>query len=258
MKLQNLTKLKERIDQQRPLANDIMRTIAQKFREEWTYHTNGIEGNTMTLQETSFFLREGLTAKGKTLREHFEVINHGEAIDYLQDAIHERDLSERLIKDFHAMLFEGVKSWSPGLEIVPGSYKLQDNYVLTPSGEVHYYTPAIQVPLKMDELLEWLTDSSLKLHPVQLAADFHHRFVAIHPFQYGNGRVGRICMNFILMKAGYPPANIRKEERLDYYQALEQTDNGNNEPLRELILSEVERSLLIMEEAIERHLNNGS
>ena len=258
MNIKNVTELKERIDHQRPLANDIMITIAQKFREEWTYHTNGIEGNTMTLQETSFFLREGLTAKGKTLREHFEVINHGEAIDYLQDAIRERDLSEGLIKSFHAMLFEGVKSWSPGLGIVPGAYKSQDNHVLTPSGEIHYYTPAVQVPLKMEKLLEWFTVSLQTVHPIRLAADFHHRFVAIHPFQDGNGRVGRLCMNFILMKAGYPPAIIRKEERLDYYLALEQADKGNKEPFFELIVAEVERSLLIMEESIERHLKNGS
>jgi len=258
MRIKNVTALKEQIKHQRPLASDIMSTLAQKFREEWTYHTNGIEGNTMTLQETSFFLREGLTVKGKTLREHFEVINHGEAIDYLQDAIRERDLSEGLIKDFHAMLFEGVKSWSPGLRIVPGAYKVQDNHVLTPSGEIHYYTPAVQVPLEMEKLLEWLTVSLPTVHPIRLAADFHHRFVAIHPFQDGNGRVGRICMNFILMKAGYPPAIIRKEERLDYYLALEQADKGNNEPFFELILSEVERSLLLMEESIERHLNNGS
>lgn len=258
MKLKDITELKERIDLQRPLATDIMRTLAQKFREEWTYHTNGIEGNTMTLQETSFFLREGLTAKGKTLREHFEVINHGEAIDYLQDAIRERELSEALIKDFHAMLFEGVKSWSPRLGIIPGAYKLQDNHVLTPTGDIHYYTPAVQVQLKMEELLEWLMASLTTVHPIQLAADFHHRFVAIHPFQDGNGRTGRICMNFILMKAGYPPAIIRKEERLDYYLALEQADKGNNEPLRELILSEVERSLVIMELSIKKHLDTNS
>lgn len=258
MRIKNVTALKEQIDHQRPLVSDIMSTLAQKFREEWTYHTNGIEGNTMTLQETSFILREGLTAKGKTLREHFEVINHGEAIDYLQGAIRERDLSEGLIKDVHAMLFEGVKSWAPGLRIVPGAYKVQDNHVLTPSREIHYYTPAVQVPLEMEKLLEWLTVSLPTVHPIRLAGDFHHRFVAIHPFQDGNGRVGRICMNFILMKAGYPPAIIRKEERLDYILALEQVDKGNNEPFFELILSEVERSLLLMEESIERHINNGS
>jgi len=258
LRIKYLTQLKDRIDLQRLLAEDIMITSAQKFREEWTYHTNGIEGNMMTLQETSILLREGLTAKGKTLREHFEVINHGEAIDYLQDSILERDLSESLIKDFHAILFEGVKYWSPGLGIVPGAYKVQDNHVLTPSGEIHYYTPAVQVPLKMEVLMEWFTVSLQTVHPILLAADFHHRFVAIHPFQDGNGRVGRLCMNFILMKAGYPPAIIRKEERLDYYLALEQADKGNSGPFCELIVSEVERSLLIMETSIERHLNNGS
>lgn len=257
MNPQEITELKERIDRHRPIAPDIMKTIAQKFREEWTYHTNGIEGNTMTLQETSFFLREGLTAKGKTLREHFEVINHGEAIDYLQDSISDRVLSLRLIKDLHAMLFEGVKSWSPGLEISPGAYKTQDNHVLTPSGEIHYYTPAVQVPLEMEKLMEWFIASQLTIHPIQLASDFHHRFVAIHPFQDGNGRVGRLCMNFILMKAGYPPAIIRKEDRLDYYVALGLADKGKLEPFFELIKSEVKQSLLTMDEAINSYLGNG-
>ena len=182
MNLQQLTDLKELIDH----FPDMMKTLAQKFREEWTYHTNAIEGNTMTLQETSFFLREGLTAKGKTLREHFEVVNHGEAVYYLQDTIRHRELSEGLIKDFHAMLFEGVKSWSPGLTITPGAYKTLDNHVLTPSGEIHYYTPAIQVPLEMEKLMEWYTTAKQSTHAIQLAAEFHHRFVAIHPFQDGN------------------------------------------------------------------------
>lgn len=155
-------------------------------------------------------------------------------------------------------LFEGVKSWSPGLGIIPGAYKMQDNHVLTPTGDIQYYTLAVQVQLKMEELLKWLMTSLTTVHPVHLAADFHHRFVENHPFQYGNGRTGRICMNFILMKAGYPPAIIRKEERLDYYLALEQAAKGNNEPLRELILSEVERSLVIMESSIEKHLNTDS
>lgn len=111
----------------------------------------------MTLQETFFFLREGLTAKGKTLREHFEVVNHVEAVYYLQDAIRHRELSEGLIKDFHAMLFEGVKSWSPGLTITPGTYKTLDNHVLTPSGEIHYYTPAIQLAAEFHSDAGWIS-----------------------------------------------------------------------------------------------------
>lgn len=252
MQLQELTKLKEEINRNRPINPELMKTIAQKFREEWTYHSNAIEGNTMTLQETSFFLREGLTAKGKTLREHFEVINHSEAVYYLQDAIRDRELTLGLIKEFHAMLFEGVRSWSAELKISPGAFKSADNHVLTPSGEIHYYTPAVQVPVEVEKLMEWYTKQINVEHPIIIAAEFHHRFVAIHPFQDGNGRVSRLCMNFILMKAGYPPAIIKQEERLDYYLALEQADKGNITLFIDIIKLGVERSLKTMAEVLIR------
>ncbi|WP_242836756.1 hypothetical protein [Desulfotomaculum nigrificans] len=93
---------------------DLMATIAQKFREDWTYNTNAVESNTMTLQETAFFLREGLTVKGRTLKEHLEMVNHAEAVDFLQEAIKHRDLTEGLIKEFHAMLFSGIKTMAGG------------------------------------------------------------------------------------------------------------------------------------------------
>lgn len=250
MKFQELTDLKERLDQYRPISADLMKTLTQKFREEWTYHTNAIEGNTMTLQETAFFLREGLTIKGKTLREHLEIVNHGEAIMFLQDAIRHRDLSEGLIKEFHALLFEGVKGWAGGKPIRPGFYKLEDNHVLTPSGEIHYYVPAVQVPMEMANLMEWFSTNKNTIHPIELSAKFHHRFVAIHPSPDGNGRVSRLCMNFILMKAGYPPAIIRQEERLEYYLALEKADNGDDRSFIELVSSEVERSLKTMEKVL--------
>lgn len=89
---EEVDRLKEKLDKQRPLYPDLMATIAQKFREDWTYNTNAIEGNTMTLQETTFFLREGLTVKGRTLKEHLEMVNHAEAVDFLQEAIKHRDL----------------------------------------------------------------------------------------------------------------------------------------------------------------------
>lgn len=143
------------VEAKRPQAPQLMKTISQKFREEWTYHTNAIEGNTMTLQETAFFLREGLTIKGKTLREHLEIVNHAEAVDYLKDTIRQRELSEGLIKEFHAMLFQGVKAWSGGQRISPGAYKTQDNHVLTPSGEIHYYVPAVHVASEMGNLMDW-------------------------------------------------------------------------------------------------------
>jgi Fic family protein len=254
MPYEKSTSLKNEIDNHRPLPPDLMKTLTQKFREEWTYHTNAIEGNTLTLQETAFFLREGLTVKGKTLREYLEIVNHAEAVYFLSDAIKQRDLTEGLIKEFHALLFEGVKAWTGGKRIKPGLYKSEDNHVLTPSGDIHYYTPAVQVPNEMEALLSWFMANKDTLHPIELAATFHHRFVAIHPFPDGNGRVSRLCMNFILMKNGYPPAVIRQENRFEYYLALEQADNGDIESFLEVVNSEVDRSLQTMIDVLRRQL----
>jgi Fic family protein len=244
--LEEIDQLQQTLAQKRPFPANLLKTITQKFREEWTYHTNAIEGSTFTLQETAFFLREGLTIKGKTLREHLEVVNHVEAIDYLEQAIRERDISEALIKSFHAILFQGIKPWTGGVAVEPGVYKKQDNHVLTPSGRIHYYTPALQVVGEMEKLIHWYKNNGAKKHPVELAAIFHHRLVAIHPFLDGNGRVSRLMMNFILLKAGYPPAVIRNENRIDYYLALEEADQGNEQPFSLLLANEVRRSLKTM------------
>jgi Fic family protein len=236
-----IDELKRQVDARRPIKPDIMKTLSQKFREEWTYHSNAIEGNTFSYQETAFFLREGLTVKGKSLREHLEIINHAEAIDYLQDALDFRDLSEGLIKDFHAILFQGVRN----LDFQAGEYKKKENHVLTLSGEIHHFTPYILVPQMMEQLIQWYSDHKEK-HPVEIAAFCHHRFVAIHPFPDGNGRVGRLVMNYILMKNGFPPAIVRNENRQDYYLALERADQGDSEALVAIIKEEVTRALKLL------------
>ena len=247
---EKIDELRQFVDAKRSLYPELMATIAQKFREEWTYNTNAIEGNTMTLQETAFFLREGLTVQGRTLLEHMEMANHAEAVDYLQGAIRHRELSEGLIKELHAMLFYGTKAQAGGAPVTQGVYKSKDNHVLTASGEIHYYAPAVQVPAKMEELIEWYKNQ--KLHPIELAALFHHKFVAIHPFPDGNGRISRLCMNFILMQNGYQPAIIRKEHCREYYVALEQADHGNPQPFIQLVTNEVKRVMDIMVREIER------
>jgi Fic family protein len=105
----------------------------------------------------------------------------------------------------------------------------------------------------MGQLMDWYHQSKEKFHPVELAARFHHKFVAIHPFQDGNGRVSRLIMNFILMKAGYPTAIIRQEERIDYYEALEEADRGNDDDFVQLIANEELRSLQIMCQELQRN-----
>lgn len=127
------------------------------------------------------------------------------------------------------MLFSGIKTLVGGVPVVHGAYKIKDNHVLTANGQSHHYIPATQVPVEMEKLITWYNDNKQILHPIKLSALFHHRFVAIHPFPDGNGRVGRLCMNYILMKKGYPPAIIRKENRWDYYTALEEADNNKPE-----------------------------
>ena len=115
---ENINNLRKEVDKRRPLQPDLMNIIAQKFREEWTYHSNAIEGIHLLI-EKQLFLREGLTVKGKSLREHLEIVNHAEAIDYLQEVIKDRDLTERFIKDMHAILFQGVRD----INFSPGDYK---------------------------------------------------------------------------------------------------------------------------------------
>lgn len=233
--------LKRQVEERRPIQPDLMKTLAQKFREEWTYHSNAIEGNTFSYQETAFFLREGLTVKGKSLREHLEIINHAEAIDFLQDALKFRDLSEDLIKDFHAILFQGVRD----LDFQAGEYKKKDNHVLTITGEIHHFASYILVPQMMGQLIQWYAGNKEK-HPVELAALSHHRFVAIHPFPDGNGRVGRLVMNYILMKNGFPPAIIRNENRQEYYSALELADHGDTEAIVGMVKDEVVRGVRLL------------
>ncbi|WP_246469700.1 Fic family protein [Cohnella nanjingensis] len=234
--------MRKLVDARRPLHPDIMNTLAQKFREEWTYHSNAIEGNTFTIQETAFFLREGLTVKGKSLREHLEIVNHAEAIDFLREGIEQRELTEGMIKEFHAILFQGVRD----IDFSPGEYKKEDNHVLTLSGVIHHYTPAIHVTSEMEALIQWYDGMRNAMHPIELAAVFHHKLTAIHPFNDGNGRVSRLAMNVILMKTGYPPAIIRNENRDIYYTALEKADHGDLQPIMDLIAAEVKHNLEVM------------
>lgn len=247
MDFKELSTLKDEIDKKRPIPQNKMNILSQKFREEWTYHSNALEGNTLTLEETAFFLREGLTIKGKTIREHQEVTNHAEAILYLRDVLEDVEISERLIKDLHAIIFLGVKD-ERGRLFKGGSYKQENNFAVTLSGNIKNYTPAIEVQQEMEGLITWYQYNKKSLHPVELATTFHHKLVSIHPFRDGNGRVCRLCMNLILMKFGYPPAVIRREEREDYLLSLESADKGNLTPLINLVAKELKKSLLIMKE----------
>lgn len=242
--IQKLAALKQKIDDLRPFSEAQEKAIQERLRVEWTYNSNALEGNTLTFGETLFFLREGLTSEGKPLKDYLEAKNHAEAIEGLEEILQsERPLTESTIKELHAVLMKGMEfSLAKGGQgqfiqkpIHPGKYKLLPNHVLTLSGKIHHYTEPIHVKEEMEKLLDWYHKNT-DLHPVEKAAIFHYHFVAIHPFDDGNGRMARLLMNLILMKAKYPPCIIKTTHRKNYLKVLEEVDLKKTfEPFIELV-----------------------
>ncbi|MGL4798540.1 MAG: Fic family protein [Cellulosilyticaceae bacterium] len=202
------------LDSKRPLSPEVLKNLKKYFDVELTYNSNAIEGNTLTITETKVILEEGLTiGGGKSLREHLEVINHQEAINYIEDIVNKDiDISERVIKDLHAIILKSIDSKNAGV--------YRKNNVLI-SGSRHRPVEYMLVEEKMHGLIEWYDEMKHKLHPVELAALFHFKYVYIHPFIDGNGRTARLLMNLILLRNGYPIAVIKNEDRSEYMQALE-------------------------------------
>lgn len=236
--LQRINQRKAGVDALRPFTPEQEGRIMQKFRLDWNYHSNAIEGNSLTYGETIAFLMEGLTAKGKPFKDHLDIKGHNEGIDYLIHLIKNGEqLSEKVIRELHKMIL--VEPYSNPAQtpdgqkiekhVTLGAYKTMPNHVKTPTGEIHYYATPEETPAQMTDLVDWLRDHQQKndLHPLVLAAIFHHRFVAIHPFDDGNGRMSRLLMNLLLMQYGYPPVVIKQQDRQAYYYALRQADAGD-------------------------------
>jgi Fic family protein len=239
--LEKIEATKSAIDLLRPFSAEQEGRIMQKFRLDWTYHSNAIEGNSLTYGETLTFLMEGLTAKGKPFKDHLDIKGHNDGIDYLMHLIkHREQLSEKVIRELHEIILvepytspavspEGMKV---DKQVALGAYKSQPNHVKTASGQIHYYATPEETPARMTDLLDWyrkqLEDDSL--HPLILAALFHYRFVAIHPFDDGNGRMSRLLMNLILMQHHYPPVVIKQQDRNNYFATLRQADAGETIP----------------------------
>ncbi|WP_288407773.1 Fic family protein [uncultured Herbaspirillum sp.] len=224
-----------RLDAARPLSPHTVASLREKLMLEWTYHSNAIEGNTLTLRETKVVL-EGITVGGKSLREHFEAINHRDAILLVEQIVADQEpLSERHIKDLHSRVLKGVDAEQAG------RYR-RENVVIAGASS----TPPDFLHLndEMRHLLDWYQQADT-LHPVARAAQLHTRFVKIHPVVDGNGRTGRLLLNLELMKSGYPPAVIHKEDRLAYYDALDEAClNANHDAITALVAESVLRLYL--------------
>lgn len=249
--------LKAELDSLRPLKPEDEQRIMQKFRLDWNYHSNNLEGNSLTYGETKALILFGITANGKPLKDHFEITGHDEAIKWVLDIVkNEREISEKFIRELHLLLlkesYEIDAKTHDGLPIKKrvqvGEYKTSNNHVETITGEMFYFANWEDVPFKMNELIEWYREKSanVETNPIILAAEFHYRFIRIHPFDDGNGRTARILMNFILMSFGYPPVIIKTEDKQNYFAALRQADVNIFEPFAEYIALNLNHSLEIM------------
>lgn len=210
--LQSIDEKRAILDRKKPFPIHTLKSLREKLLVEWTYHSNAIEGNTLTLSETKVVL-EGITIGGKTLREHLEVINHKDAIHYIEEVIGKNEiLSEWQIKNIHSLVLKGIMPGNAGV------YRQENVFI---SGVEHIPPDFVHVPEQMGKLMEWYAREGQTLHVVERAAILHSEFVKIHPFVNGNGRTARLLLNFELMKHGYVPIIIKKEQRVEYYNALD-------------------------------------
>lgn len=219
--------LKEYIDQYRPFPEGLANSLHEKLIVEWTYNSNAIEGNTLTLSETKVVL-EGITIGGKTMVEHLETINHREAILFVEELItNQEPLSEWNIKTIHALILKEIDNNNAG------KYRTE-NVVI--SGAKHIPPKHYEIGDLMQKLIAEYQSEWEEFHPVVRATLLHGEFVKIHPFIDGNGRTSRLLLNFELMKNGYPPIIIKNEERARYYDVIDLAHTTMNyEPFIELV-----------------------
>src|SRR3989344_4817520 len=242
--LQKLHVKKQRLDNNKPLPDELIKNLEEWFRIELTYTSNAIEGNTLTRQETAMVVEEGLTVQGKSLEEHQEAINHAKAFDFIQTLKNKKrhELTTRDIFDIHSIILNKIDDTNKG------RYR---NVAVRLRGSETVLPNALKVPELMDEFIAWL-QSDIEDNPIKIAADAHFKLVSIHPFVDGNGRTARLLMNLLLMQAGYPPAIVRKEDRSAYINSLEKAQTkGDSSDYYTLILKAIDRSLDVYLEAIE-------
>ena len=235
--IQNLDEKLNELDAVRPIQKTILSKIQEQLQIEMTYNSNAIEGNTLTLKETFLVMQEGLTIKGKSLKDHLEVTDQTRALEFLYKIVSRRSkikFSEVVIRQFHSLVVQSTES------DISGKYR---EGIVQISGSSHRPPEANEVADLMNKLVLWLKKEGKKLHVVERAAIIHHKLVSIHPFWDGNGRTARLIMNLILMQAGFPIAVILKVDRKRYYRVLSQADKGDLKPICEFVAQAVNRSL---------------
>lgn len=230
--LRIIAEKKQRLDSLRPLPKDAVQKLLGDLRIRHTYHSDAIEGNTLTLQETKLVLDEGITIGGKPLKDHIEARNDADAFDFIIQLVQQKKpFSQDSIQQIHELVTKGLLKDAGKYRT--GNVRITGSPITPPS-----YTKIIRL---MDDYIH--TIKTLQLHPLKKAAFIHHQLVWIHPFFDGNGRVARLATNLFFMQQGYPPVVLKQEQRKIYYHVLRQADKGNLSPFAEFISKAMNESL---------------
>ena len=229
-----IDKKKKELDNRRPLTEGEIERLNEEFTVEYTYNSNAIEGNTLTLRETDLVLR-GLTIDRKPLKDHMEAVGHKEAFEFVSELVKQNEpLSERIIKQIHFLVLVGNKDDR-------GVYRKVPVRIM---GAKHEPVQPYMIEPKMEELLKSFMEG--KEHIITKLARFHIEFEGIHPFIDGNGRTGRLLVNLELMKAGYPPIDIKFTDRMEYYKAFDEYHENHNLSAMEYLFASYVNSRLDM------------
>lgn len=219
-KFSDLDELKSRLNNSRPLSKTAARNLRQDLILKWTHHSTAIEGNSLTLNETKVVLERGLTIGGKSMKDHLEIINHKDAILFIEEMIQDKKiLIEGDIKDIHSIVLRTIDSKNAG------HYRKENVKIIGAKDTPPHF---LHVPEKMSKLIEWYENSAPDLHPVERSAHIHTHFAGIHPFIDGNGRVARLLLNFELLKSGFPAIVIEEKDRSIYYDGISQAILSND------------------------------
>jgi len=225
---------KTQLDAVRPIPSYLLNKLKEQIHIEWSYNSNAIEGNTLTLSETRIVLEQGMTIKGKSFKEHLEISNHHDAIEFVsQVATKNESLNNYVVRSIHELVLLKIDKEFAG-NYRTGSVRI--------TGAKFQPPEASEIQLLMTELLDFVENNPNQLSPIVLSVLLHHRFVWIHPFFDGNGRTGRLLLNLFLLKNGFPPAVILKDDRQKYYTALRKADAGDYSKLALLLFQSIERT----------------
>lgn len=252
--LLKVTKLKAELDYLRPLKADLEDKVLQKIRLEWNYNSITGKRNSLSLEETKSLILHGLTRGSKPLKDYIEMKIHNDTISWMFEISNLGFIfTEELIKQIHeSVLLEPyeIESFSkegkPILKMIEiGKYKQTPNNFFNQSGKMVEFATPEETPVKMQELIEWYAETSTKpdFNPITLAAEFHHKFIKIQPFDDANGRIAKLLTNVILMKSSLPPVVFKQSDNHLYFYSLQQADYGKIEPLIDFIAGNVVKSL---------------